>query len=485
MKMNDSGEIPPDHNDDDSFEIVDLDAAQASDEGKKDAADRAMAKRTPARRPFLSQRRVQVAATTAILLAAIALWLSVSGAFSWLTAQVRPGASAPPAPARAAAVYTPPPNAQQDGLACLVDAAWSPDSKQVAVLGYGQSCQLMPGPPPTLQVNIYNGISQKLIRQVQLDGMILSPLRQRSAKSTLAASIDLGSIAWSPDGRQLAISFDTDEVGTVYDGVLLLAPNGQEQRVMLWPDNRQNSSSSYLLWNLVSGEARAIYYLKQTASPMQSPSIVNLQPAPAYRWGTNGALEPAPQPVGGAIGNPAGDPTFTIWQPGFAQIETQIPPLGPSLPVKFLTWSTQFAAWSSDGRYFIDQVNTMGRFVIPHQPIPDQQELVSLGMDQLATLTARDKALAGILATLLSGKADDAYIAWRPNGRELATYAAGRVEIYDCATGRKLASLISPNKPVNLNGDETFAWSPDGSRLMLSSSVWGVLTVWGPGQLPS
>lgn len=483
--MKESDRLQPDHSDEDSFEIVDLDAAQESGDGKKDDADRAIAERTPARRPFLRQRRVQVAATTTLLLVVIALWLSVSGAFSWMVAQVRPGASAPPAPAQAAAVYTPPPNPQQDGLACPVDAAWSPDSKQVAVLGYGHSCQLMPGPPPSLQVNIYNGVSQKLIRQISLDGMILSPLRQHGARPAGASSIDLGSIAWSPDGRQLAISFSTDEIGTVYDGILLLAPNGQEQRVLLWPDNRQNASSSYLVWDLARGEAKVIYSLEQTTSPMQSPSVVNLQSAPAYRWEANGVLEPVLQPAEGAIGNPDGASTFTVWQPGFAELETQIPPLGPSLPVKFFTWDTQFAAWSPDGRYFIDQVYTAGRFVIPHQPTPSHQELVSLDMDQLAPLTVRDKALAGILTKLWSDQAGDAYLAWRPDGRELATYAAGRVEVYDCATGRKLASLIPPNKPVDLNGNETFSWSPDGSRLMLSSSVWGVLTVWGPGQLPA
>jgi len=487
MKMNDPDQVQSDHSSDDHVEIVDLDASQprANAHRVKDSMTEAPAAHPPL--PFLRQRRVQVAATSTILLAAFVVLLSASGGFSWLAAQVRPDVVAQPVPTRASGFYVPPPSPQQDGLACLIDAAWSTDSKQVAVLGYGQNCPLMPGPPPSLQVNIYNAVSQKLIRQMRLDTLILSTLKHHGARSASASSVNLGSIVWSPDGQELAVSFNTDEIGPIYAGVLLLAPNGDGQRVMLWQDKRGNSPSSFLEWDLTRGAPRVVYYSKQPASSSQQfAPIVNLQPASAYRWDANGVLEPESQPAHGTIGNPDGDPTFTIWQPGFADYVTQQYPLGPTLPVKFFTWNTQFAAWSPDGRYFIDQVYTVGRFVVPRQPSPSHQELVSLGMDQLTTFAIRDKALAGILAKLLSGQSSsENFVAWRPDGRELATYNAGQVEIYDCATGRVLASLIPSGKPADLNGGETFSWSPDGSRLMLSSSTWGVLTVWGPDQLPS
>lgn len=484
MKMNDPDQVQSDHSSDDLVEIVDLDASQpwANARRVKDSITAAQAAHSPL--PFLRQRHVRVTAASTILLAALVVLLSVSGSFSWLAAQARPDVVAPLVPTRASGFYVPPASPQQDGLACLVDASWSPDSKQVAVLGYGQNCPLMPGPLPSLQVNIYNAISRKLVRQVRLDTVILTVLKQHVARPSNASSINLGSIAWSPNGQELAVSFNTDELGPIYAGVLLLAPDGHERRVMLWRDSRENSSFSYLEWDLSRGAPRAVYYIQQLASPLQPASIVNLQPAPAYRWQANGTLEPESHSIDGPIGNPNGDPTFTIWQPGFADLVTQQPPDGPTLPAKFLTWSTQFAAWSPDGRYFIDQTYTIGRFVVHGQPPPSHQELVSLGMDQLPTLNIRDKALAGILAKLWSDQAGDAYIAWRPDGRELATYAAGRVQIYDCATGRKLASLIPTSKPADLNGGETFSWSPDDSRLLLSSSTWGVLTMWGPGQLP-
>lgn len=486
MKMNDPDQVQPDHTSDDHIEIVDLDMPQANANGVKDDATQAQQQRPLLPLPFLRRRRVQVAATSTLLLLALVVLLSVSGAFSWLAAQVHPGVAVQPLPTRAGGFYTPQASPQQDGLACLVDAAWSPDSKQVAVLGYGLNCPQTPGQPSSLQANLYNTAPRKLVRQVQLDSMISSAFEQQASQPLGNAYVNLVSIAWSPAGQELAVSFNTDEAGLVFDGVLLLAPNGHERRAMLWQDNRQNSLSSYLEWDLARGAPRAVYYSPQPApASQQFAPIVNLQPAPAYRWGVNGLLEPASQPADGAVGNPDGAPAFTLWQPGFAELVTQQTPLGPALAVKFLTWSTLFAAWSPDGRYFIDQVDTMGRFVVPRQPNPSHQELVSLGMDHLATLAIRDKALAGILAILSSEQSGDSFIAWRPDGRELATDNAGQVNIYDCATGHELASLIPSNKPSDLNGGETFAWSPDGSYLLLSSPVWGVLTVWGPGQLPA
>ena len=481
MKMNDPDQVQSDPTSDDYIEIVDLDMPQAHASDVKDGATQSSVERPPL--PFLRQRRVQVAATSTILLAALVVLLSVSGAFSWLAAQVHSGVAVQPLPTRAGGFYTPLPSPQQDGLACLVDASWSPDSKQVAVLGYGLNCPLTPGQPSSLQVNIYTAAPHKLIRQVQLDTMISSAFERHASQPLGNSYVNLGSIAWSPTGQELAVSFNTDMAGLVYDGILLLAPNGHEQRVMLWQDNRGNSSSSYLEWDLVRGAPRAIYFSKPFASPTQPVSIVNLQPAPAYRWGANGTLEPASQPANAPIGNPNGASAFTVWQPGAAELMTQQPPDGPTLAVKFLTWNTHFTAWSPDGRYFIDQVYTIGRFVVPHQPSPSHQELDSLGMDQLATLAIRDKALARLLAALLASGQGDSFIAWRPDGRELAMYN-GRINIYDCATGRELASLLPPNKPVGLDGGETFSWSPDGSHLMLSSPVWGVLTMWEPGQLP-
>src|SRR6266566_10170847 len=59
---------------------------------------------------------------------------------------------------------------QQDGIACLADAAWSPDSQFVAVLGYTQDCpqdEYVPG-----IVNLYNVHSHHLMKQLHPDEAI-------------------------------------------------------------------------------------------------------------------------------------------------------------------------------------------------------------------------------------------------------------------------------------------------------------------------
>ena len=63
---------------------------------------------------------------------------------------------------------------QQDGIACLADAAWSPDSQFVAVLGYTQDCpqdEYVPG-----IVNLYNVHSHHLMKQLHPDAAIMRVL---------------------------------------------------------------------------------------------------------------------------------------------------------------------------------------------------------------------------------------------------------------------------------------------------------------------
>jgi hypothetical protein len=59
------------------------------------------------------------------------------------------------------------------------------------------------------------------------------------------------------------------------------------------------------------------------------------------------------------------------------------------------------------------------------------------------------------------------------------------VSLYDCATGRRLATLPLPRAPISLLGVQAaLRWSPDGSRLLLTSAQWGLAVLWGPDQLP-
>ena len=121
------------------------------------------------------------------------------------------------------------------------------------------------------------------------------------------------------------------------------------------------------------------------------------------------------------------------------------------------------------------------------------QALKDLGVDQLPVLQVHNKALAQVLHTLSSlpdtngnpNGGPSINVSWRPDGRVLAMDNAGHVDIYDCASGRKLSSLAPSTPPDRLNGfQDVLRWSPDGTHLLLSSTDWGPMQLWGPGQLP-
>jgi hypothetical protein len=77
-------------------------------------------------------------------------------------------------PASSPAISRPSPSQQgQDGMACLVDAAWSPDAHFIAVLGYRQDCGQTTGAPAVL--NLYELHAWPVLRQqLSLDSALLA-----------------------------------------------------------------------------------------------------------------------------------------------------------------------------------------------------------------------------------------------------------------------------------------------------------------------
>jgi hypothetical protein len=368
---------------------------------------------------------------------------------------------------------------QQDGLACLVDAQWSPDSSLIAVLGYQRDCPGVNGVPGIL--NIYNAHSGKLVAQWQTDDTILSilnpsPISPRIAVSSFGAatpkSVNEGEnkgidfnysrVLWSPGGQRLAITFSTIMQQQPLPALLLMDVDGEHIELMLQPQN--NANELPIEWDLGSG----------MAVPFKP-----VPPALRYRWGTNGTLIPEMLlsyetmlyiRTPGRVGSPEGENSFTIWQPGYTAL-TNISGLS--------VWSTNFGAWSPDGRYLIDGMSQAGLMEPQGHPLPDAQALEQMRMASMPLLPAHDAALLQVALTT-------SVVAWRPDGRILAAFNYyDAVNLYDCVTGRKIASLPLSFRNEPLAGSAALLrWSPDGSRLLLSSAQGGAITLWGPVQLP-
>ena len=425
-------------------------------------------------------------------------WASAAGVLLVVTLSLAGSIVQPPPPG------PPPPPvvliAQQGSMACLRDLAWSPDSSRIAMIGYRQGCPGNGYEPGLL--NIYSAVSGRLIRQVQPDGPILQALQQRSAGTAPASGggpepmIDYSSLLWSPSLQRLALTFTASALSPSpilpAAGVLLLDQAGEPERVQL-QSLQFFAPTNYFEWDVQRGVLLPSAVLStQDFSQFSS----NLPIALAYRWGSNGALipqglanldTPPPAPPSGPIGNPSGDASFTIWQPGTAELVTQNPTnfLMVAKPGVF-AWHTFFAAWSPDGRYLLDALHLIGRVQPAGIASPHPQTLADFGADQTPLLPVRDAAFSQMLQLLPQSPTtaqQSLQLAWRPDGGVLAAYGylvnlGQTVNLYDCATGGLLASL----PPPRIGGVVSLSWSPDGSRLLWLDGATAV--IWGPGWLP-
>jgi len=391
---------------------------------------------------------------------------------------------------------------QVGDLACLDDVAWSPGGERVALLGYRQGC---PGggiaAEPGL-LSIDDARTGRVVAHFQPDAAILRMLHARfprvfdtagpASAGTGPPAIAYDYLLWSPDGRRLALTFFcfAPALGPqTLAGVALMSAQIGNEQVMMQP---VSELGDVIEWDLqrgtiVSGAAAG----------------ADLPPALAYRWGADGALIPT-TPLSadvapassrpGPVGNPDGASSFTIWQPGGAALTMQLSLQGVVPVPGVYTFSTAFAAWSPDERYLVDAVSLEGRFEPPGRPLPRRQTLTDFSLGRAPILPVRDQALLRVLDELSATTqipadpdAQTVAIAWRPDGRVLAVHHPGgrTVDLYDCVTGRQLASL-----PVPTGGRISFTryvlllWSPDGSRLLLLDAYTGPAALWGPGQLP-
>ncbi len=355
--MSDLEKIPSEYSEGDlGVEITDLEAPESPDTPSKSRSSTSSPLPTSFLhwRGFLKRKPVQLAGASAFILLGLVILLSLSGTLSFLIEQrtYTPPTSHLPATVSIPSFLSTIPVPQQDGLTCLMDATWSPDSKRLAVLGYSQDCPQGSRSYQLGLVNVYDAHSVKLLVQVRPDGAILSMLRKQFSGAREKPVIIYDSVLWSPDGRQMALTFIAhfwpDQAAPIFAGMLLMRENGR-QTVFLRQELEQELEESYLVWDLERGVPAVVNYGYR---PNPSPFFtVNIPPALTYHWGTNGMLVPEISSASaglsasllGPVGNPDGDASFTLWQPGSAGRTIE---LGNG-PVHFpgvYTWNTFFMA---------------------------------------------------------------------------------------------------------------------------------------------
>jgi hypothetical protein len=306
---------------------------------------------------------------------------------------------------------------------------------------------------------------------------------------------------WRAAGTSGGGAFD----GQATYGVLLM--NSQSGQTRVLSHTMVDGEIPSGRWNLTTGT----YIPLSARETALANSPVGWPPAATgYAWSADGAVTPqTPLAVGatlpsqtvGAIGNPVGDPTFSVWQPGTLSAQPGAPTATtPSALPGIYQYSTPFAAWSQDGAYF--QEFNQGGWIETGQPAaPSVDQLRTEHIQPEPLLPVRDRGLAQAIADLTQGGAvEDALpvsLAWRPDGRilavtsvkhradaslDLSTYV---VSLYDTTTGQRLA-VLAPNRDAAAAPQQfTFLrWSADGAHLLFADGNLASLTIWGSGLLP-
>jgi WD40 repeat protein len=405
-------------------------------------------------------------------------------------------------------------------LACPRGAAWSPDGKAIAVVGYKDDCpnnfpNFFRYHPGALQV--YDATTGALLSDIKLDDAIQPKLGlPPSSTSQGQEPIFYDTVSWAPDGRRVAITFGAFhwvqdpcfDIGQTVTGVAVtdaFTSNGATTHAFdVFVRAPKQNDFSAPVWDLQ--QARAL------AAP--------LVPALEYRWNTFGYLQPTtPLTIGGKpaipaltpVGDPNGAEPFTMWQSAVIGYPLHYNLTMPNCAQQLVTaqaapytFQTDFSAWSPDGRYLAASAGFEALMPVDGAPAPDAKTLSDLGLAQTVSAPVRDKALQQALTQLAqnprSGGAGDANVAevsWRPDGKTLAVYhqyVSTRITgydriltLYDCVTGKSLGDLPPPAHTRPNQNDypsSRLYWMPKGTSLLLMDAQTNTLRIWDAGILP-
>ena len=279
------------------------------------------------------------------------------------------------------------------------------------------------------------------------------------ARSLTGHSDAVWSVAWRPDGRQLA-SGSRDNTIIVWDAetgapVRTLAGHSAAVTSVAWrPDGRQLASGSW--------DNTIIVWDAETGAPVRT-----LAGHSAEVWSV------AWRPDGRQLASGSSDNTIIVWD---AETGAPVRTLaGHSAAVWSVAWrpdGRQLASGSSDNTIIVWDAETGApvRTLAGHSAAvtsvawrPDGRQLASGSSDN--TIIVWDAETGAPVRTLAGHSAAVWSVAWRPDGRQLASGSRDNtIIVWDAETGAPVRTLAGHSAEV-----WSVAWRPDGRQLASGS----------------
>lgn len=385
-------------------------------------------------------------------------------------------------------------------LFCARIFAWSPDGRQIGVIGYDIRCrQPNSSGTPEQFLGVFDVATGKPSRILELKDVL--------AQTQLTGEVS--AISWSKDGKTVLLfgtrsPLSRDDI--TREALILYAPADQRAapRVIFGPPVNIYRDSQAQVWDLST----------PAAGPVIAPGLA---PALSYRWTADGRIvadQPFPAAATATTRGTSRDGSFTFWQPGIlspASVQDGRLTANYSRPTAVF-FSSQAPVWSPDGRYV-----TFGLYIggpvaystpsMAALPCSGPFSPVSI-VCPIHPLPAPDRAFTTVVRAVQQGETvsspdgsvrtswHDVSLSWRADGKYLTTILPGdeeyagkattTVTFFDTTTG-------SPIKQVNVAGRIAGAdrgsgpavpvlWSPTGTEIALlqpSADAIAVLNVRG------
>jgi|GEM_PF-447957 len=311
--------------------------------------------------------------------------------------------------------------------------------------------------------------AQRLTQTLEVERVMGQvPYRYFPMKVTLNGHADwVKSVAWSPDGKQLASASDdqTIIIWNITTGQPAFTLEGHTDMInnVAWsPDGKQLASASFdqtiIIWDVATGQRAA-----------------------TLRGHSDGVISVAWSPDGKQLASASSDQTVILWDATTGKLITRL--RGHTNFVVGVAWSPdgrQLASAAEDQTVIIWDVaaRQAAMTLRDHTGIvykvawsPDGQQLASASEDETVIIW---NVQTGQAQKTLHGHTSWVFdVAWSPDGQQLASASQDQtVIIWDVATNQPAATLHGHSGRVT-----SIAWSPDGQQLA-SASADQTIIIW-------